>query len=449
MLVKSRENDKITICMTQPSLLKKFLLNLEKNKIRFVEEKWLLALSGGPDSVALFHLCHLAGINFEIAHFNYNLRGDDSRDDEKFVRNLAHNYNVKAHIKSISEKEFSPHFSIQEHARNLRYDWFKELRERNGFPRIVTAHHGNDNVETYLFNILRGTGIAGLSGISFSRDYVLRPLLSIEKTEIINFLEQIKADFRIDKSNESSKYTRNRIRNEVIPLMEEIRPGFKKAIQSEIKYFSWAEELLEYEFSKFEKERLEKTEKGYQLKLPASHNELLIFPLWLQKNGFRVSEIESILDFPSAQAGRMVQGRDFTVYSLTDGFNIVRNDTESLKESEIQVQSDPIKLESPLKIETAFPEKPGADWECFDFAQLDFPLTLRRWERGDRIKPIGMKGSKKISDLLTDEKIGRADKKDIYVLVSGDEIIWVPGIRRSRIALVNDATRQIWGIRLY
>lgn len=433
---------------------KQFADFIEKNQLLKKGDNLLLAVSGGIDSMVMVHLCHLSGIPFGIAHCNFQLRGADSDHDEAFVKKTAETYQVPFFSKRFETTEYAKQEkqSIQMAARTLRYDWFEEIRTENNFEWVATAHHLDDAIETLFLNISRGTGISGLTGIPKKNKKVIRPLLSATKEEISNFAQKHRIPFREDRSNEESSYKRNKIRHQLIPLLQELNPSFPGNMKDFFSYMEATEKLYQVTMDKFRQTCIRHHQKEIHIlidelnKLP--HPETVLFEL-IKEYNFQPAQSSDIFNAISGQPGKqffsetheLIKDREsLIITSLKEKNNqetvSVFPDTKEVRVGQLHFQ---------FKAGEMHPgyELPG-DASAFlaDAEKLRFPLVLRQWQAGDHIVPLGMKGKKKISDLLTDKKIPRHQKEGFLVLVSGEEVVWVPGLQVSEKTKITKKTKN-------
>ncbi len=414
--------------------------------------KVIVGVSGGADSVALLRL--LSGVNIMCiaAHCNFHLRGDESDRDEEFVRKLCKTWNISVEVKHFDTAGYAAEqkISIEMAARELRYNWFEELRQSYQAEAIAVAHHSDDAVETMLLNLLRGTGIRGLSGMSSVNGYVIRPLLHATRKDIEQFLFDRQIDFVHDSSNSEAVYTRNKIRLELLPLMEQINPSVRQSL------LQTAGRLLETEkvyLSAIEKQKEEVLsfvhETGYisieKLRKAVSPSTLL-FEI-LNPYGFNSAVIQSIL-----QALDSTPGKQF--YSA--GYRVVKDREQLIISPLKETTQEEFIIESPDCVTKTTPQLffqivDAADFTFskektsafFDAEKITFPLTLRPIKTGDSFIPFGMKGRKKISDYFSDNKFTLPAKEQARVLCCGNDIIWLVGERSDNRFRVTSETRRI------
>jgi tRNA(Ile)-lysidine synthase len=422
---------------------------IDEKQLFSKKDKLLLGLSGGADSMALFHLLHENAFNFSVAHINYGLRDAESEEDERFVRELCEKYNVPVYILSIPTSHWERGMNVQAEARTIRYRYFNDLVNELAFTKILTAHHKDDSIETILMNITRGTGVDGLLGIEALSGILARPLLFAERKEIESFLKENNYSWREDSSNKSSKYKRNRFRKEIIPLMREENPSLSEAFDRMIENISSVNEVFNEAYESFCNEFI--TYEDDQIKIDKQEASLLkrfLFP-FLKSYGFnREQTKEMIQTLPNV--GKLFVSNTHSLYIDRGELIILKKEDE--KEVNLEIVENASALLHPVKLRFStsneFKSQKGERIAQFDKDKLTFPLLLRLWKEGDRMQPFGMKGSKKVSDILIDKKISQADKKKIHVLLSNEEIIWIPGIQFSEKVKIEESTKHIWKAEL-
>ena len=415
---------------------------------RFVEQhglfgqgdKVLVALSGGADSVALLCLLQEEGMACEAAHCNFHLRGEESDRDEAFVRALCQERGVTLHVTHFDTKLYAhAHgLSIEMAARELRYAWFEEVREKCQAAVIAVAHHRDDDVETLLLNLIRGTGIQGLRGIRPKNGRVVRPLLCLSREELTAYLERLQQPYVTDSTNLEDTYTRNKIRLNLLPLLEEINPSVRQSILSTAHHLNEAAAV--YERGIEEGKRRVTVEGGIHLPtlLHEPSPEALLFEL-LHPKGFSASQIRDMLQVAPQESGRQFLGEGWRVVTHRDLLSLEPLNTPSLP---------PTLHHSTANFTPDFQIPREAGVACLDESKLKAPLTLRLWQRGDWFIPFGMRGRKLVSDFLTDRKLSLAEKERQWVLCCGEEICWVVGQRIDNRFRIDGQTRQVRIIRI-
>lgn len=418
-----------------------FRNNIKEKNLFTPENKLLLAFSGGIDSVVLAHLLLKAGYLFELVHCNFNLRGKESDTDEKFCVDFAHKIKVKIHVKQFDTRSYMKikKLSVQMAARELRYRLFKELTLHHHFDFILTAHHASDNVETLLINLIRGTGLHGLQGIPEKQNNIIRPLLFASKEEIYNYAIKNKLKFRHDSSNDEKKYARNLLRHDVIPVLKKLNPSLETTFASNICLFKQSWEVIN-EFCEQKKKEMVK-QKNTQLnisiqQLIRENAADLLLHEWLSPLGFNPTQTRQIYScLPQHLPGKKFTSKTHRL--LIDRTAILIEPLQAFTENHnylIRTKNDfkKIPLFSKSEILDSCPIDSDSTTGLFNYGKIQFPLTIRSWEKGDKFTPLGMKGTKKISDYLIGLKMPLFEKNKVLVLVNADkEIIWLIGLRIS------------------
>jgi len=431
-----------------------FLNHLKKNFPSISASKLIIAVSGGVDSIVLFHLCLKLKLNFFVAHCNFKLRKKESDLDEKFVRDLAIKHNIKFYTKSFNTKKLSnnDNKSIQMVARELRYSWFEELSKELNIKHILTAHHLDDSLETFLINLSRGSGIDGLLGIPEVNDTVYRPLLIFKKDEILSYAKENKITWREDSSNKKREYLRNQIRLEVIPKLKEINPNLLDNFSKSIDRLQQSKSIIKDKMDDFIKNvSFTRDEKIYfeinKIK-KVSNIDAYLYELLKKYNFTQWDDIRDLLD---SQSGKQIISKTHKLLKDREYLILVKNsevENKSLlinkSSKEVAVSVGKIKVSIAKKI-----SKEDSDVIYLDSAKLDFPLRVRNVLSGDYFYPFGMNGKKKVSKYLKDKKISVFDKDKVLILeTSKNKIIWVVGMRLDDRFSVTDNTKEITKIEL-
>lgn len=435
--------------------------NFAKNNGLFApDQKILVGVSGGADSICLCHLLKKEDVSFGIAHVNFGLRDNESDEDEAFVERFASEIQVPFFQIRFNTEEFAQQngTSIQMAARELRYQWFEKIRRQHHFHLIATAHHADDAMETFFINLAKGAGLHGLKGIPAKNGLVIRPLLFARREQIEAYIHQHNLPFRTDSSNLSDKYQRNFVRLHIIPLFREAFPAFDDTFARSLENLSEATEILDFCSEQFAKEAIEKREDGmaisiprlFELPAPAS---FLFF--WLKNYGFTrtvVKEIEQALRAQSgkvffSQTHRIVKDRDFLLLShLKPGDE--KNISHLLFSEEGVFSFFHHEFKTLLTENNDFVVSKDANVAQLDFNKLQFPIVIRRWMPGDRFKPLGMSGYKKVSDFLTDLKLSIPQKEQTLVMCCNEEIVWVVGLRIHNDFKITEKTGKIFEIKI-
>lgn len=406
-------------------------------------KKYLLAVSGGSDSTCLVTIFKQLGLNFEMAHCNFQLRGSESDGDEEFVKELSSKIAVKAHLVRFETriKAGNNKTSIQEEARSLRYVWFKDLAKQFNFDYIVTAHHQDDLIETFFINTMRGSGIKGLKSIPQVNKNVIRPMLSVSKDEINKYLLDLDINYRNDSSNESLKYSRNYLRHEIIPKLDYVHPNAKKGIVKTIQNIVDAEDYLNHKIEE-DKKKLIKVEGGFvKINLDLKPTNFILFTI-LSEYGFNKTQLINLLE--TEQKGSIFYSELFMMFKENKSIIIsskVSTDNEFFTFKNFGEYNDPLKI--------SFSEENNNDLEFknniayFDTDKVQFPFVLRKWKEGDWFVPFGMKGKKKLSDFFIDLKLNKIEKEAVWILESNNKICWIVGKRIDNRFKVTKKTTKI------
>jgi tRNA(Ile)-lysidine synthase len=438
-------------------MLSRFITYIQKHDIfRLSGDKILLAVSGGIDSIALLGLCKHAGVKFGIAHCNFQLRGNESDNDEAFVKALARDLKIPFYCKrfDIDTEVTKDKKSTQMSARDLRYEWFELLRVEKGYQYIAVAHHHNDSIETLMLNLIKGCGIRGLHGILPKNGKIIRPLLFANRIEIEDYVSRNELVYREDSSNADTKYTRNALRHLIIPEMQKINPDLEKTFQENFKHFRETELLYKYAIEQFRKELVH--QKGDQTWIdiegvassPAPFT--LLFELLAPFN-FKSSKIQCIYKSRNEDSGvifsskthLVLRDRTHWIVSAIPECKNERFQIDKLTGEQGKLNNDNLIIE--WKIIKAIANKTDNDFVCFDLDKLEFPLHLRHWKAGDVIYPKGMDGhKKKLSKFFKDIKMNRFDKDSTWLLCNAkEEVIWIIGHREDERFKVEEQTTKV------
>lgn len=434
------------------NLLKQYKDFIKCNNLFSSKDKLLLAVSGGVDSVVLCELCQQAGYPFGIAHCNFQLRGDDSERDEKFVAELAGKYKVDFHVVKFDTKNIAKDrkISTQEVARELRYQWFEEIRTKNGYTYILTAHHADDNIETVLMNFFRGTGIKGIRGIEVKHGSVMRPLLFARRSQLEEFLQDSGLQFVPDITNLRDDYTRNYFRNQVIPFIEKSFPGANENVLSNISRFREVEQLYQQAVAVHKRKLLEV--KGNEIHIPvlklkkAEPLHSILYEI-IKEFGFSAHQLHDVVALLGSDPGKYVQSASHRVIKNRQWLIIAPNEPE---------RSNIIIIEKignwqfalgnlQLEVTTMANCKPPTanSIACLDAGEVSFPLLLRKWKQGDYFYPLGMRKKKKLSRFFIDQKLSRTEKENVWVIEMDKKIIWVVGYRIDERFKMADNTKEV------
>lgn len=399
--------------------------------------KILVALSGGGDSVALLRILHALGYVCEAAHCNFHLRGEESDRDEVFVKRLCERMGVPLHRIDFETERYAVEnkISIEMAARELRYNWFAEIKKKTKADVIAVAHHQDDSVETVLLNFIRGTGLNGLLGIRPKNGNIVRPLLCVTRKEVMDYLQEMGQEYVTDSTNLQDEYTRNKIRLNLIPIMQEINPLVKKHIIDTSNYLNGIASIY---IRGVEEGKIRVMANG-NIRITALLNEpspeTLLFEI-LYPLGFNSAQTKNILSALKQQAGKQ--------FISKDGWRVIK-DRELLLIDKNEEKEDPpfkfIKEEKEYTKDFVIPREKNI--ACLDADKLSGAIVLRKWQMGDVFIPFGMKGKKRISDYLTDRKFSIQQKEQQWVLCCEEKIVWVVGERIDNRFRIDENTKRI------
>lgn len=426
-----------------------FKSHIDSNFPHLLENRFLIACSGGLDSVVLTHLCHRSGLDFAIAHCNFRLRGADSDADEVFVKKLA---------EQLDKEFFSIHFNtigyvnkhkvtVQMAARELRYTWFNQLLDKHRLSKVLTAHHLDDALETFLINLSRGTGIDGLKGIPEQTETIARPLLKFSRETLLAYANGNGLTWREDASNTDVKYLRNKIRSEIVPGLKELHPKFLDNFQHSISYVHQSAAIAKNQIHTIKKQ-LFVAENGF-LKIEIASLKALeplegyVYGLF-QEYGF--TEWENVKELLYAMSGK---------YVVSPSHKLLKDRTH-LWLSPLEIEAEVLdtfliteglcSITHPIHLEISNVAERKENLPTIIYVAknaLKYPLTVRKWQKGDYFFPLGLKGKKKLAKFFKDEKVPVALKEKQWLLCSGDAIVWIIGKRSDERFKVHPTTKQI------
>jgi tRNA(Ile)-lysidine synthase len=430
-------------------LLTQFKKNIETHFSFLKGKKLLIACSGGLDSVVLTHL--MKNLNYEIAlaHCNFSLRGKESDGDEMFVIGLANTLEIPVFAETFDTKKFAKEHKIstQMAARDLRYNWFAEILKDFKYDYLLTAHHLDDDLETFFINLSRGTGLNGLTGIPKENNKIIRTLLNFSRKEILQYAEANNLKWREDSSNKKTDYLRNKLRLEVLPQFKKTSESLLKNFQKTQQNLQASQNLIEDYMALVYKLVISEGMDSYKINIKKikelPHTEALLYELL---NGFGFTEWDDVSNLLEAQTGKQVFSKTHRLLKNRDELVLTKIDFEKINE-EFLVSEEGIISPISLKLE---PSKYIGETEknliYVASEKLIFPLKLRKWKDGDTFQPFGMKGKKKLSKFFKDEKIPLNEKEKIWLLLSGEKIVWVIGHRMDERFKVTENTRKIFKI---
>lgn len=431
-------------------LLQKFQEHIDHNFSFLKDKRLLIAISGGIDSVALTYLLHTLKYDISLAHCNFKLRENESDLDETFVKNLASKLNIQHFSTSFNTETYAKKnkLSVQMAARELRYNWFDKIQLENNFDYILTAHQKEDVLETFLINFTRGTGLEGLTGIPTINRKIIRPLLNVTREEIHKYAIENNIEWREDKSNASTKYFRNKIRHQVIPVLKELNPSLMSTFDKTLENLNESKQIIDdkIEDVKFSIENFDgeihqfDIEKIKELSSPKAY----LFEI-LKKYGF--TEWEDLSELINAQSGKQVISKTHRL--VKDRTHLLLSKIETNNAEQYQLTETLTAFENSdlhLTLETTERTKQLSETEksvSIDKNLLKFPLTVRKWQNGDYFYPLGMQGKKKLSKFFKDEKISILEKEKTWLLCSANnEVIWIVGKRLDNRFKITESTTK-------
>ncbi|MGX1929961.1 tRNA lysidine(34) synthetase TilS [Flagellimonas sp. 2504JD4-2] len=433
-------------------MLEQFRSHLKKNFPFLIKGKLLLACSGGLDSVVLTMLCVASELDITLAHCNFNLRGPESDEDETFVKELALALKIPSITKLFDTKKYIQENggSVQMAARTLRYQWFGSLIETKDFDYVLTAHHADDDLETFLINLSRGSGIEGLRGIPEQNDKIVRPLLGFSRNQILTYAKSENITWREDSSNQENKYLRNKVRHEIVPRLKEMHPTFLDNFMQTQTYLEQIASLVKNHMDTIKKEAFEEEKEYIKIKLSdlLKHQpiEAYLYQLF-REYGF--TDWKSIGELLHATSGKEVLSETHKL--LKDRGHLILSAIETEKQDFFFIEEGILQIDCPIhmkieKVKTY--EKSPKNVVFLDKEKLNYPLILRNWKKGDYFYPFGMQGKKKLSKYFKDEKVDVFSKEKQWLLCSDEDIVWVVGKRLDERFKVDSSTKNILKVTL-
>ncbi|MFI0491101.1 tRNA lysidine(34) synthetase TilS [Flavobacterium sp.] len=435
-------------------MIQKFINHINQNFPFLNDKKLLLATSGGLDSMVMVDLFHKSNFEIAMAHCNFQLRGMESFGDQNFVQDYSEINKIKLFLTQFDTEAFSKDYrlSTQVAARELRYNWFYELLETKNYDYILTAHHADDNLETFIIHLVRGTGLEGLTGIPAHNDKIIRPFLIFSRQEIEEYANQNNIKWREDSSNASDKYLRNKIRHNLVPILKELNPDLLSSFHKTQSHLQESQTMVEdASIMVYQQVAKEKGEKIYfdlnQLRKLPNYKSYLYH--WLVEYGF--SAWDDIYDLVESQSGKQVFSKEFKLLKDRDFLILYPiNFEDEDEEYFINKNQKEVKVPINLAFSRVNDFSDVSNEVIFvDEDKLWFPLVLRRWQTGDIFQPFGMNGkSKKVSKFFKDEKLSLIEKENAWLLCTDNQIIWIVGLRQDERFKIKNTTKTTLKIQL-
>ena len=448
--------------MHNSTLLENFQKYIQRHELFTHDDKILLTVSGGVDSMVMMSLFVRSGYNVGVAHCNFCLRGAESDEDEVLVAEEAKKYGIVCYNRrfdTLGEMERTGE-SMEMAARRLRYAWFYSLCDEYGYTVISVAHHMDDSIETFFINLLRGTGLRGLTGISQQMGKVVRPLMFASRKEITEYALANHIPYREDSSNRSTKYLRNKIRLGLLPMIREINPKFTALMRGNLYRLNDAQRFIESAIGKVKSIVIESRDGIDTIHVDMIDadfpRDCVIYELLNSTYGFKGDVVDELCKaLEHGMTGRRFYSREHVAY--IDRGNIIVTKIDDSDDCEILVEQGAMRSycgnsvlyyeHTDIDLVTDF--SVPSDVALIDEGKLKYPLRLRRWHEGDWFIPFGMTGRKKVSDYLIDRKVSMIEKGRQFVLVSGDDIVWLVGRRIDDRYRITDSTENVLRIQRY
>jgi tRNA(Ile)-lysidine synthase len=411
----------------------------------------MVGVSGGIDSMVLLHVLRQMDYRVSVAHVNFQLRGMESAGDADFVKAYCNQHDISFYLKEINTSVYTTEtgLNIQSAARQIRYDWWQELHARGEMDVFATAHHLDDQIETFFIQLLRGTGMKGLTGIPPKRDFYIRPMLGIPRPHIEEYAEICQVPFRQDSSNEKLDYLRNKIRHQLVPLLKELSPGFEARMEHSLQRIGEEWDVWEKFQENWIAEHMIKEQRGYHVRMDPGDEPFLL--RWLEDHGIPWNLGHDFLHADSIQSGQVLHHHDLVLSRTRMGYFLEKSASpgQIVIASEGEYAIDDINI-SIRRCELNGPPVATSPGQIFiPVGIMQFPLTLRTHRPGDTFQPMGMQGhSKKIQDLLVDRKVEVHEKSKVFVLENGDHILWVVGIQPDERTRVSDGEKEVFEVKV-
>lgn len=437
-------------------MIEKFNSFIKRKRLFDKKDKILAAVSGGVDSMVMLHLLLAEGYkNVEVLHCNFNLRGAESDNDENFVQYIALNLNIPFHVERFDTTGYADRMkiSVQMAARELRYQWFNKMLDEKNACVIAIAHNSDDVIETFHINLIRGTGIRGLSGMEAKNGNLVRPVLCFSRKDIVDYANEMEISYRNDSSNDDTKYMRNKIRHEILPLFEEINPSYRQTMLKNIERLKAVQTIYENDIEL--KNKIFEDNNGRMViniedieQLKPAHIYLYEF---LNPYGFNEDSIQNILSGSNETGKKFYSNSHVLLYDRNrlliepidkQKYINIEIDKNNIENKTIELSDDTGLIISAHVVNQQFDIPKISSVACVDFDKIEFPIKIRNWREGDFFYPLGMQSKKKLSDFFTDNKFSVFEKQEVMVFVSGnDNIFWIAGYRIDNRFRITDNTK--------
>ncbi len=430
-------------------MIEKVRSYIKENRLLKPDDRVIVGLSGGMDSMTLIDVLLSLGYNCMAVHCNFHLRGEESERDAAFVEQWCESAKVGLVSVDFDTYRYAAEhkISIEMAARELRYKWFEDIRKKHHADAIAVAHHRDDLAETVLLNLIRGTGIRGLSGISPKNNSIVRPLLGISRDEIEAYVDERKLPFIFDSSNSDDAFVRNFLRLNVIPLLEKINPSVKNAIYRTAQHVGEARKIYDF-YVENQKKAIFAGNRINIDKLKTTLSPATMLFEILSPFGFNASVIEDICQCLDSIPGKVFYSNDYRLIKDRKDLILDKISDENFSQREYAIDKVSQEITDPIRLKISFLSgnitiNKDARFLYADADKLSFPLTLRKWQPGDWFIPFGMKGRKKLSDFFTDRKFSLPDKENAWVLTSDEDIVWVVGERSDDRFKITESTENV------
>jgi tRNA(Ile)-lysidine synthase len=439
-------------------MIQQFKSFIQDQKLFSKDNRILLAVSGGIDSVVMSELFDKCGFSYGIAHCNFGLRGTESDEDAKFVQNLAEGKRVEFHSEMFNTKAFAREqkISIQVAARQLRMNWMSNLLDQFGYDYYATAHHQDDQIESFFINLFRGTGISGLHGILPKQGKLIHPMLFTNRENIGNFAKKNKLAYREDSSNLKNDYTRNKIRHQLIPVIKKLNPEYTEIFTENVERLQQTELIYLQQINAVASRVIMKEDGLIKISLrllsALEPVESYLFE-FLSPYDFNISDVKNILAALNGKSGKMFLSKSHRIFKDRDYLILEKLSDKEPKREKFQIHKGTLNIFEPLNLEiNLFEKSPDFKYNSdknqayLDADKVIYPLMIRKWEKGDYFYPIGMNHKKLLSDFFIDHKFPIPEKEKTWLLTSGEQVVWVIGHRIDNRYKITPGTQHILSI---